>query len=537
MYKSVLIHFGIALLAIFSIQEWLSGVSGTSPTYSIQVGVLGLLLLAGSAVVGWLRKRPGRYWLLPALLSILIISGLISEDFILALMTSGLLLLYGFGELLWEGLGRIRRGGAFVLFLLLLIPIIAGTWALQSPRCVPEGDDPLGWLHAMFTAVSATTVTGLSVVDIGTELSREGQWILLALIQIGGLGTVTLFILFMTFLGQGLGLRQGRAIREAMNGMDTASVKQLLKPIFVTTVSIQAMGTILLAMSDGYSLVKPSFQHLFHSVSAFCNSGFALHEDSIASFNTLERWTMIALIILGGIGFPVIWELWKRFKSRSNRLGTHVILSLGTSSGLWIFGAIFLILGGATAIDGIFWSVTCRTAGFSVGDVQSLTDYSIMILIILMIIGASPGSTGGGLKTSTIGILMVALYHQIRGRDQVQFNKRTLSDKLIRSAAVLTLMYGLIWLVLLIMLHWTEMNSLEMGTLTQQQLLFEMTSALGTVGLSMDTTGHLSDTGKSLLMVAMILGRLGPLALVVGLSSLTQQGNKIDRPEGKVMLG
>ena len=499
--------------------------------------LIALFLLFSVLIFGKLDKRPGRFWLLPAILGSILLSGWASGNSVIFVCFYGLLVLYGLAELLWMTLGRIRKGGAALLFSLLLIPVLGGTWALQSQRCVPVGDEALGFMKALFTAVSAVTVTGLSLIDVGSALSQEGKWILLGLIQLGGLGTVTLFVVFMSVLGQGLGLRQGRALSEAMDGMDASSMKALLVPILVTTLFIEAVGAFVLNLAAGFSISWPSFDHLFHSVSAFCNAGFSLHADSISSFGSFQRSVMAFLIILGGLGFPVIWAIWKRMKARTNRLGVHVYLSVGTSCLLWLIGGALLFIGGVSIGESAFWSVTCRTAGFSITPVESLLDQSILIFIVLMLIGASPGSTGGGLKTSTFGILLIALYHQIFGRDQVQFMGRTLPDRLVRSASVLVIVYALIWFFLLLLLHWTESAQLKAGLITQQQILFEATSALGTVGLSMGITESLTTSSKAVLMIAMILGRLGPLALIVGLASLSQKKDRVERPEGKVMLG
>ncbi|MAJ28820.1 hypothetical protein CBD41_05340 [bacterium TMED181] len=528
---------------------WVSSPSGSviSPSAFWIAGVQ-VVGLAVSCFMAQRDQRKGRYWIVPLGVSLISLTGIaLQQDPFLILSFAGVIF-YGISELIWLILGRLKRGGGILLVLMLLIPIALGAYVLQSPRAQAEGTENLTSLEALFTAVSAVTVTGLSVIDVGSRFSAEGLWILLLLIQAGGLGAVSLFLLFMTFLGQGLGMRQGRAVREAMDGLEPTALKSLVWTIFGTTLVLECLGVLALTIFNRSDSEVPWFSHLFHSVSAFCNSGFALQADSLKSMNPASLLSVCFLIILGGIGFPVIWDVVKALVQRvkmiqgqeikqRHRVGTHVYLSVGTSVLLWIFGALFLLLAGFKGLDSVFWSITARTAGFSTGSVVELNDFAILVLVILMLIGASPGSTGGGLKTSTVGVLFVAFFRQILGRKAVLFRNRTLPDKLIRSAAVLTVAFVSVWIVLLGLLHWTESTALKNGSLSQQQLVFEAASALGTVGLSMEATPQLSQLGCMVLMVGMILGRIGPLAIVVVLASLSRPREKVERPDAKVMLG
>ena len=361
---------------------------------------------------------------------------------------------------------------------------------------------------------------------------------LLILIQLGGLGAVSLFLLFMSFMGEGLGLRQGRAVREAMDGFDPSRLKSLVGSIFFTTLIIELAGLLFLGLHRGFAtkIWTPSFDDLFHAVSAFCNAGFGLYSDSLASLDSFQVIVIGLLIVVGGLGFPVIQEFWLWRSKKVRRLGHHVHLSLGTSVFLWIIGGGLLLLGGL-GLESVFWTVTARTAGFSTGPMSALTDFSIFILLILMLVGASPGSTGGGLKTSTVGVLFIALFQQIRGRKQVHFLKNTLSDTLIRSATVLTVVFVSVWVILIGLLHLTEKASLESGKITQQQIVFEATSALGTVGLSLDSTADLTEGSLWILMMGMVLGRIGPLSVIVLLATWPYGKSRAERPEAKIMLG
>lgn len=512
----------------------------------------GLVALQGMSLLlgGWLIRSAHRtdsdesvpfrwksLWVIGVLLLLLLL-GFASGLSGLTLMGAGLATLHGSLELLGFVLGRIKRGGAALLLLLLLVPICLGALALHSPRALKDAAEPLTGLDALFTAVSAVTVTGLSVVDVGSRLSSEGQWILLLLIQLGGLGAVSLFLLFMSFIGEGLGLRQGKAVREAMDNFNLKEMKSLVGTIFFWTLVFETLGILLLAFSRADQGLRwsPAFEHLFHSVSAFCNSGFSLYSDSLASMDRMDVAVLCLLIMAGGLGFPVFLNLWSRLTGQIRRLETHVYLSFGTSLMLWIGGAALLWIG-SEGIQSLFWSVTARTAGFSIASVTTLGDFSLLVLIILMLIGASPGSTAGGLKTSTLGVLFVSLYQQVLGRKQVHFMNRTLSATLLRSAMVLTVLYLSAWILLMACLHLTERESLESGVLTQQDLVFETASALGTVGLSLDATSQISPAGLWVIMAGMVLGRIGPLAIIVILASLKRSSSVAERPDARVMLG
>lgn len=546
--RVVTIHGGLVLAGVLLFHDWLDMPSGQSlPAHFRGLAVLQVLLLL---IGGWMIRSshktesdesvPFRWkslWVIGVLLLLLLL-GIASSLPGLTLVGVGLATLHGSLEILGFVLGRLKRGGAAMLLLLLLVPICLGALALHSPRALKDTGDPLTGLDALFTAVSAVTVTGLSVIDVGSRLSSEGQWILLLLIQIGGLGAVSLFLLFMSFIGEGLGLRQGKAVREAMDNFNLKEMKSLVGSIFFWTLVFETLGVLFLAFNREDQVLRwsPAFDHLFHSVSAFCNSGFSLYSDSLASMDKLDVTVLCLLIMAGGLGFPVFLNLWNRLIGQTRRLETHVYLSLGTSLMLWIGGAALLWIG-SEGIQSLFWSVTARTAGFSLASVTTLSDFSLLVLIVLMLIGASPGSTAGGLKTSTLGVLFISLFQQVLGRKQVHFMKRTLSATLLRSAMVLTVLYLSAWILLMSFLHLTERESLETGVLTQQDLVFETASALGTVGLSLDATSQISPAGLWVIMAGMVLGRIGPLAIIVILASLKRSSSVAERPDARVMLG
>jgi trk system potassium uptake protein TrkH len=246
---------------------------------------------------------------------------------------------------------------------------------------------------------------------------------------------------------------------------------------------------------------------------------------------------MAILILLGGIGFPVLLDLWRRYGRRETlRLQLQSRLNISVSVLLLLGGTFLLYLTDAGA-DSWFWSVTARTAGFSTSSIDALPLSSTLIVMFLMYIGASPGSTGGGLKTSTLGVLFLATRAEVQGSGQVVAWKRLIPDTVIRTAAVLTLVGTMMWLVLVLCLLSVEPSKGPEGNLGFIDYAFEVTSALATVGLSRGVTSGVTETGKIILEVAMIFGRLGPLALVLAMASISPLASRGERPTGRVMLG
>ena len=527
---SQLLIFGVACVVLW---DWLQTNSGQSLSDHTEQAPLFMLLGVVLTILQHQPLRIDKKVFLPGILGLLTIATLLITSPSLHVLTSLVGLAYVLSSYVSSLLGILKRGGPLFLLLLFLIPILAGSLALISPRCSSSGEEPLDFNKSLFTSISAVSVTGLSVVDIGRELSIEGQCVLLFLIQIGGLGTVTFFVLFMSILGDGLGMRQSRAVREAIDVFDPDQFNSLIITVFTTTFFVELIGFLALSSISESSY----FSHLFHSISAFCNAGFSLNADSLASFDTWSLLIMGLLIMVGGLGFPVIFVFWKRlFRKEGYRWPLHLGLVVMTSLILWLSGAVLLALNGE-GWGSVFWSVTARTAGFSTSPVTDLSVFALLIMMFLMLIGASPGSTGGGLKTTTFGVMFLVVKAELSAMSKVVFWRRTIPESLIKNAAVLVMVYFVAWLVMLCCLTWLEQSALADGTVSFLSLAFEMTSALGTVGLSMDLTSELTLNSQRVLMVAMILGRLGPLALVVGLASVNGPGDQGVRPEGKVLLG
>lgn len=513
---------------------WLQVPAGTSESVVASELLFTLLFLSGSEALLLLFTN-SKIKSLPCLVVFLLfLAGLVTGSDTFTICGALFSISGTFLNLVSLLLERVRKGGPLFVFLIFLIPVLAGAVVLSFPRCHQEAVS-ISPSESFFTAVSAVTVTGLTVIDVGASLSVEGQWVLLLLIQVGGIGTVSLFAFFALILGNGLGIRQGRSLRESLDGVGSSEIRGLLGTICILTLSVELIGALFLYLGSGYQ--PNTLEHLFHSVSAFCNAGFTLTSDSLASWSFVQKLIMAILITLGGIGFPVIHEFKKRlFRPEVSRLSIQSKLILVVSLSLFLIGSVLLLITG-TGEESWFWSITCRTAGFSTADVGSIPLSSTLILMILMAIGASPGSTGGGVKTTTIGVLFLAVWAELRSKIKIVAWKRTIRDTVVRTAAVLILVAFLVWLVLLLALLTTESASLKAGKLSFVDLAFEITSALGTVGLSRNVTMLLSENGRHIVELAMLLGRLGPLAIVVGIASLTPTAVKGDRPHGRVMLG
>jgi len=528
------IRLFLGLAGVMVMGPWFLRDSGSSELLIVTFNVVALTVT--SLIDSSVRFRTGLWrGTVPGLLVFgMCIGAFASSSEVMIILASVLAVGFSMLEGLSFLLDRIRRGGVAVILFFLLVPVFVGSILLMLPRC-QAGDDPLNYSDSLFTAVSAVTVTGLTVIDVGSRFSTEGQWVLLGLIQLGGLGVVSLFAIFALVLGNGLGIRQGRALRDALAGMGSGEIRGLLMTIVVSTLAIELIGALLLHLSGGSS--ASFISSLFHSVSAFCNAGFSLHENSLQGWSAISQGVMAILILLGGIGFPVLLDLWRRYGRReTSRLQLQSRLNISVSVLLLLGGTFLLFLTGAGA-DSWFWSVTARTAGFNTSSIHGLPLSSTLIVMFLMYIGASPGSTGGGLKTSTLGVLFLATRAEVQGSGQVVAWKRLIPDTVIRTAAVLTLVGTMMWLVLVLCLLSVESTGSPEANFGFIDYAFEVTSALATVGLSRGVTSEVTETGKIILEVAMIFGRLGPLALVLAMASISPLASRGERPTGRVMLG
>jgi trk system potassium uptake protein TrkH len=430
--------------------------------------------------------------------------------------------------------------------------IAVGGGLLSLPIAAAEGRT-IPVLDAFFTAVSAVCVTGLITLDTPVDFSRAGQVIVLLLIQAGGLGYMTLSTVFVAALGRNVSLQERLTLQEALNVQDMEGLVRFAGTVLKLTLVIEGIGAAILAlrwwpvMGAGDAL----WHGVFHAVSAFNNAGFALWSDNLASWrgDVTVNLVITGLIIAGGLGF-FVWAELNGLRRRNVRLSVHTRLVLLASAALLAGGTLaFLALEwhnprtlgslsfGDRMLAAWFQSVTARTAGFNTIDIGAMTAPALFVMMALMFIGASPGSTGGGVKTTTFSITLAALWATVRGADDTVIFRRRLAAETVAKAFFISLiafvaLNTVAWLVLLI-----EGRDLL-------KTLFETTSAFGTVGLSMGEQGapvslsaFFSPAGKLLMMAMMFIGRVGPLTLAIAVAKRSGARARLQYPEGKILIG
>ena len=430
-----------------------------------------------------------------------------------------------------------------VLALGFLSAIAIGTILLILPAA-SSTQKSIGFINALFTATSATCVTGLIVLDTGKDFSTFGQLVILILLQCGGLGIMTMSTMFAFLAGKRISLRHRLLIQESLNQFSIGGLVRLAKYILIFTAVIEGVGAAILFFywQRIYSPLQALYLAAFHSISAFCNAGFSLFSDSLIRYkgDLVINLTFIILIILGGIGFLVLLEFFQYGKNRT--LSLHAKLALKISLILILIGFIIIFfvesnnpstLGNLSFSEkmfgSIFQSVTARTAGFNTIHIGNMQNATLFLIIILMFIGASPGSTGGGVKTTTFGLLILYVWSSLKGKEEIQVFKRRVSQDIIpKVLAVITLSVGLI-IIMTILLSYVEGEDFI-------KILFEVVSAFGTVGLSTGITPSLSLTGKIIIIITMFTGRIGPLGLALALIQ-KREPEMIRYPEEKIMVG
>lgn len=440
----------------------------------------------------------------------------------------------------------------FYLTLGFLLLILTGGAVLSLPFC-GAGGRSIGLRSALFTATSAVCVTGLSIVDVGLALSLPGQIVLLILIQVGGLGFMVFATLAMVALGRRITLRERVLLRDSMNQSTLAGAVRLTISFFLLALVIEVLGALLL-MTRLIPLYggRGVWLSVFTSVSAFCNAGFDLfgRYQSLLAFRhePVVLLTLGALILLGGLGFPVILEC-LHLRLHLRRLSLHAKLVLVTTAVLLLFGAVAILglewnnpstLGdGLSAwekvLNALFQSVTFRTAGFASVDQAALTDSSKLLGSILMFVGASSASTGGGVKTTTAVMIVLVVVAVMRGRERIVIFGRELGAETARRAVAIVLIA-----LSLILICTCALSILERGRgFDMIDLLFEATSAFSTTGLSSVGTASLSPISQWLLVPMMYFGRVGPLTLAAALANRLEAGraNRVHYPEEKIMIG
>ncbi|WP_176702904.1 TrkH family potassium uptake protein [Peribacillus simplex] len=431
-----------------------------------------------------------------------------------------------------------------ILVLGFVILILIGSYLLTLPISTESGNG-LSFLDALFTATSATCVTGLVVVDTGSTFTTFGELVILTLIQIGGLGFMSFATFFFFLLGKKISLKGRLLLQESLNNLSMAGVVRLVKRLLIFTAIIEGVGALILSIrfSFGMPTGKAIYYGVFHSISNFNNAGF----DLMGEFRSLTPYvsdpfvtlTVVFLITFGGIGFIVMNELYEY--RDTHRLSVHTKVVLMTSLILTITGAILIFLfefGNAKTLQplsfmgktlsSLFQSVSPRTAGSNTLNIPDLTQP--LLIIFLMFVGASPGSTGGGIKTTTLATLVGTVWSQIKGKgDVVLFRHRIVSETIFKALSVTFIGVFMVSIISILL------TITESGT-DFLMILFEATSAFATVGLSMGLTPELSPVGRLLIIFTMFAGRVGPLTLAFAIA-MRRKPDPFRRPKGKIMIG
>ena len=427
--------------------------------------------------------------------------------------------------------------------------IAAGTFLLVLPIC---SDDKVTFLEAFFTATSATCVTGLMTVSALEDFNIIGQTIILFLIQVGGLGLMTFVTLSMSIISNKLGLKEKTFVRESLNKVDYSDVRSYLHMIFKYTFSIEFIGFLILLTQFYDGSPFSIFQTLFLSVSAFCNAGIDVFgSTSLMAYDTnlTVNLTVCALIILGGLGFAVIFDITyhlrifkKLRKSFRESLSIHSRLVLSLTGALIVSGMIFIFFfeynnvlapyGFLAKLEVSFFnSVTLRTAGFATVDSSLLNSPTKIIMIIYMLIGASPGGTGGGIKTTTFFLLLYSVYVQYKSEENMHIYKHHIhKTNFIKATSIFFLyLFCIVGGIIVLTSIETEITAMD--------LLFEVVSAIGTVGLSTGITADLCSVSKLVIIILMFIGRLGPITVALSFGHNKKGNTSIKYPKTEIIVG
>ena len=436
------------------------------------------------------------------------------------------------------------------------VVIAAGTLALALPFARVGGH--LSVLDALFTATSAVCVTGLTVVDTGSRFSPAGQAVILALIQVGGLGLMTFAVFAGVLLGRRIAFTDRMAIQDSMHHTPTAGIRRLVRYVLAFTLATEAAGAVLLWLRfrRQFPAGEAVWQSVFHSVSAFCNAGFSLLAANLVGYrgDVLVNLAITGLVLVGGLGFLVNMEVWDqiRLRLRGRRAPTptlHARLALTVTAALLLGGmAAVLALEWNNVLRGLplgerllaawFQAVTPRTAGFNTIDYGRVSSDTLFFTIFLMFVGASPGSTGGGVKTTTFGLLVALVVARWRGHGRATLFRRTIPHAVMDRALTLALLAWALVSLAVGLLVATETRGVPYEAAEPRfvALMFEAVSAFGTVGLSTGITASLSGAGKLVLVALMYAGRVGPLTLVLAVGPRSTRG-RFRYAEENVMVG
>lgn len=439
---------------------------------------------------------------------------------------------------------KLKKNPPLMVCLSFFALILFGAILLDLPIASANGER-IGFLNAFFTSTSASCVTGLIVANTATQWTAFGKVVIILLIQIGGLGTMVFLSLIAMVLNKRIGITERRIIKEQTNADTSKGIIRLVIYIIKFSLAVELIGAILLATKfiPDFGLGRGILFSLFHSISAFCNAGFDLTGNSLTDYvsDFTVNMTISLLIIFGGLGFTVFIDIYRKRRFKNLSLYSKVVISFTAILILVGTLAFFLIEYKSPAMLGLtlkgkilssfFMSVTARTAGFNTIDLGKMQEGSVIVTIMLMFIGASPASTGGGIKTTTFGVLLSSTISVLRGNKEIEiFHKSISYDTLIKSLCIFTLgsflvIFSSLWITLI-----------EQGKFLYLDILYEIVSAFGTVGVSRGITADLSSLSKIILIILMYLGRVG--AATLGVSILDTHRKKHTRySEGKIIVG
>lgn len=438
---------------------------------------------------------------------------------------------------------ELLRSPQRMILLSFLAVIGIGTALLMQPFVMSSGS-PLSFVDALFTATSATCVTGLVVNNVALDFSTSGQWIILILIQIGGLGIMTFSTFFMALFVGRISVAGKDVIIDTFSQNPILELGKLIKVIFTFTIVLEFAGWLMLSVIflQHYSFSEALYQGLFHSISSYCNAGFSIMDGGYLNYssNWFFSGVSMLLIIAGGLGFMVIFDFNAQLryphKGIFRRLSLHSKIVLLSTMVLIVAGSLlFYVLEFSNSLKdqnfsdqvltSVFQSVTTRTAGFNTIGIDLLSEPTLFVLILFMLIGTSPGSCGGGIKTTTFVLFLQYLKRQFSNNKDINLMKRRIPETTLNRAVsiVFFAIFTVCFFVFLLLVTETHINPNE-NTFSLSQILFEVVSAFGTVGLSTGITPFLSIPGKLLITLLMFIGRLGPLTLVFALKSKTESG-------------
>jgi len=443
-------------------------------------------------------------------------------------------------------MARVVSSEKLNLFSFFVFVILVGSVLLALPFSW-GGQRPIGYLNALFTSASAVCVTGLTTVDT-SQFSFVGQLIIMLLIQAGGLGIISFTTLYLAVPKRKISFRSIRLVREYYLDTIEYETTNIVRNIIVATFAVEALGTILLYAGFAPTVHRELFfTALFHSISAFCNAGFSLFSSGLEGYvaDPFISIVFMVLIVLGGLGFVVLQDVWRRVRGARKRLHLHTRVVLVATGVLILSGLVIYYLlerenllkslsPGNQIVAAAFQSVTTRTAGFNTIDEAGMTTSSKLITLLFMFIGGAPGSTAGGIKASTAAIIVLAMLKDVGIDGDMNVGNRKIGGRSIARAHIFALKALVLLFVCVFLLTLTELRG-PGSEVSFLQIIFESFSAFGTVGLTLGATPNLSELGKIVIILTMFAGRVGLISFA--LPGVRRRPELIDYPEGEVLIG